>query len=120
MLAHSGVEALHRKCMPDHGRGRIRAAALHAWHNQEDVSYQPLLHKFTTTLSTDGECGSAEGQDVSGRGERNRRTATIYILQGSLFMLKWVESRWEGVEPSLVVLKHAESVGEGSTPPHSS
>ena len=30
MLAHSGVEALHGRCMPNHGRGRIRAAALHA------------------------------------------------------------------------------------------
>jgi len=49
MLARSGVEALHGRCMPNHGRGRIRAAALHAWHNQEDVPYQPL-----PTLTTHG------------------------------------------------------------------
>ena len=44
MLAHSRVEALHRTCMPDHCQGRIRAAALHAWHNQEVVPCQPLPH----------------------------------------------------------------------------
>ena len=44
MLAHNGVEALHGRCMPNHGRGRIRAAALHAWHNQGDAAYQPLPH----------------------------------------------------------------------------
>jgi len=32
--ARTGVEALHGRCMPNHGRGRIRAAALQAWHNQ--------------------------------------------------------------------------------------
>ena len=31
--------------MPDHGRGRISAAALHAWDNQ-DVPYRPLLALF--------------------------------------------------------------------------
>ena len=29
MLAHNGVEAFHCMCIPNHGRGRIRAAALH-------------------------------------------------------------------------------------------
>jgi len=30
--------------MPNHGRGRIRAEALHAWHNQEDAPYRPLTY----------------------------------------------------------------------------
>ena len=43
MLAHNGVEALHGRCMPNHGRGRIRAVALHAWHNQDaDCPRQPF------------------------------------------------------------------------------
>ena len=69
MLAHSGVEAVHGRYMPNYGRGRIRAVVLH---NQDHAGY-PASH------STDGECKSAEGRDVSGGGERNRQpTPTIY------------------------------------------
>lgn len=57
--------------MPNHS-GRIRAAALHAGHNQH-APYQPLtsLAVPTTALSTNRECGSAEGRGV-------RPTDTIY------------------------------------------
>ena len=84
MLAHSGVEALHGRCMPGHGRGRIRAAALHAWHNQEDVSYQLLAHAdYQQQPFRQMECGSAEGRDVSCGGEGNRKpTDTTFYEAG--------------------------------------
>ena len=40
-LPPRGVEALHGMCMPDHSRGRMRAAALHARGNQDNGSYRP-------------------------------------------------------------------------------
>ena len=43
MLARNGVEALHGRCMPNHGRGRIRAVALHAWRNQPVIDHRPVL-----------------------------------------------------------------------------
>jgi len=52
---------------------------------KDDVPYQPLPHADSPRQpSIDGECGSAEGRDVSGGGERNRRpTATIYSARRS-------------------------------------
>ena len=77
MLAHNRVEALHGRCMPDHGRGRIRAEALHAWHNQKDVPYQPLL--IHDSPFDRWGCRSAGGRDVSGGGDGNRRSInTLY------------------------------------------
>jgi hypothetical protein len=52
-------------CMPNHGRGRIRAAALHARHNQEDAPYW-LLPYPDYSLSTDRDPESAEERDVRG------------------------------------------------------
>ena len=66
MLAHSGVEALHGRCMPNHGRGRIRAVALHAWHNQDaDYPRQPFRQREGMRM--------LKGRDVSGGRKGNRR-----------------------------------------------
>ena len=68
MLAPRGVEALHGICMPNHSRGRIRAVALHARGNQEDVPYRPYPHTDypRQPFRRCDEFWSAEGQAMNG------------------------------------------------------
>ena len=67
MLAHNGVEALHGRCMPNHGRGRIRAVALHAWHNQDaDYPRQPFRQREGMRVLKD-EMLVGEEKEIGGR-----------------------------------------------------
>jgi len=80
MLAHSGVEALHGRCMPNHGRGRIRAVALHAWHNQDaDYPRQPFRQMESMGVLKD-ELLAAEEKEIGGR-------QMPYIPQGEMLVV---------------------------------
>ena len=75
MLARNGEEALHGMCMPNHGRSRIKAVALHAWHNQ-DAPHQPLQLPMTIRSRTrDADDG------ISARGEKNEERNTTYFAR---------------------------------------
>jgi hypothetical protein len=68
--------------MPNHGRGRIRAAALHAWHNQE----MHLIDRHCTLTTHDNpfDRWSAEGRDVSGEEKEIGCRQIPYVPPGEI------------------------------------
>ena len=62
-------------CMPNHGRGRIKAAALHAWH----IAKMHLKHALLERWSTDGRDVSGEEEEIVG-GDRYH-----YCVGGTLW-----------------------------------
>ena len=76
MLAPRGVEALHGMCMPNHSRGRIRAAALRARYFVRGILKKMRLTDHNLALTThDGpfECWSTEVQGMNGKDEEGGR-----------------------------------------------